>query len=56
MRDFVFDKRFLAEFQRLMPHAETHTWPDCGHYLLEDATDEAILKVQDFLAKHPIGG
>ncbi len=56
MRDFVFDKHFLAEFQRLMPHAETHTWPDCGHYLLEDATDEAILKVQDFLAKHPILG
>ncbi len=56
MRDFVFDKHFLAEFQRLMPHAETHTWPDCGHYLFEDATDEAILKVQDFLTKHPIGG
>ncbi|QEL14302.1 alpha/beta fold hydrolase [Limnoglobus roseus] len=54
MRDFVFDRRFLAEWQRLFPHAETHTWPDCGHYLLEDATDEAIGKVKEFLAKHPV--
>ncbi len=54
MRDFVFDEHFLAEWQRHFPHAETHTWPDCGHYLLEDATDEVIMRVKDFLAKHPI--
>jgi haloalkane dehalogenase len=55
MRDFVFDRHFLAEWQRYFPHAETHTWPDCGHYLLEDAGDEAIMRVKEFLAKHPIG-
>lgn len=54
MRDFVFDRHFLAEWQRHFPHAETHTWPDCGHYLLEDAGDEAIPLVKDFLARHPI--
>jgi haloalkane dehalogenase len=54
MKDFVFDRHFLAEWQRHFPHAETHTWPDCGHYLLEDATDEVIMRVKDFLAKHPI--
>ncbi len=54
MKDFVFDRHFLAEWQRLYPHAETKTWPDCGHYLLEDATDEAIMEVKTFLAKHPI--
>jgi haloalkane dehalogenase len=54
LRDFVFDRHFLAEWQRHFPHAETHTWPDCGHYLLEDATDEVIMRVKDFLAKHPI--
>ncbi len=54
MRDFVFDEHFLAGWQRHFPHAETHTWPDCGHYLLEDAGDEAIMRVKDFLAKHPI--
>jgi len=54
MRDFVFDRHFLAEWQRYMPHAVTHTWPDCGHYLLEDATDDAIAKIREFLAVNPI--
>lgn len=54
LRDFVFDQHFLAEWQRHFPHAQTHTWPDCGHYLLEDAGEEAIMRVKDFLAKHPI--
>lgn len=54
MKDFVFDRHFLAEWRRLYPHAETKTWPDCGHYLLEDATEEAIMEVKAFLAKHPV--
>jgi haloalkane dehalogenase len=54
MRDFVFDKHFLAEWRRHFPHAQTHTWPECGHYLLEDAGDEAIIRVKEFLAKHPL--
>ena len=54
LRDFVFDRHFLAEWQRRLPHAESHTWPDCGHYLLEDAPGECILKVREFLARHPL--
>lgn len=54
LRDFVFDRHFLAEWQRHFPHAEAHTWPDCGHYLLEDARDEAIQRVGEFLTRHPI--
>lgn len=54
MKDFVFDRHFLAEWQRQFPHAETHTWPDCGHYLLEDATDEATMRVREFLASYPL--
>ena len=54
MKDFVFDRHFLAEWQRYFPHAEVHTWPDCGHYLLEDAADEVIMRVRQFLANHPI--
>lgn len=53
LQDFVFDKHFLAEWRRYFPHAETHTWPDCGHYLLEDAGDEAIAKVREFLDRNP---
>jgi pimeloyl-ACP methyl ester carboxylesterase len=54
LRDFVFDRHFLAEWRRHFPHAEAHTWPDCGHYLLEDAGDECIMRVKAFLANHPL--
>lgn len=54
MRDFVFDKHFLAEWQKHFPHAETHTWPDCGHYLLEDADDAVVSRIQEWLNKFPL--
>lgn len=54
MKDFVFDRHFLTEWQHHFPQAETHTWPDCGHYLFEDAPDEVLALVRDFLAKHPV--
>lgn len=54
MKDFVFDRHFLTEWQRLYPHAETRTWSDCGHYLLEDATEEAIGAIREWLARHPV--
>jgi pimeloyl-ACP methyl ester carboxylesterase len=49
MKDYVFDEHFLRDWQRHFPHAETHTWPDCSHYLFEDAGEEAIAKVVEFL-------
>jgi haloalkane dehalogenase len=52
--DFVFDRHFLAEWVRRFPQAETHSFPDAGHYVLEDAGDLIIPLVQDFLARHPI--
>ena len=51
LRDFVFDRHFLADFQAKLPHAETHTWADCGHYLLDDAPDEVIAKIEDFMKR-----
>ena len=54
LKDFVFDRHFLAEWQRYFPHAQTQTWPDCGHYLLEDAGPEVIMRVREFLSKNPI--
>jgi pimeloyl-ACP methyl ester carboxylesterase len=52
--DFVFDRHFLKEFRRRLPAAEVHKFPDAGHYCLEDAGDEIIPLVQDFLARHPL--
>ena len=53
-KDFVFDKHFLYEWIRIFPQAEVHRFPDCGHYVLEDATEEITDLVRDFLANHPI--
>ncbi len=47
--DFVFDSVFLAEWQRRFPHATVHEFSDAGHYVLEDAADEIIPLVRDFL-------
>jgi cis-3-alkyl-4-acyloxetan-2-one decarboxylase len=49
LKDFVFDKHFLADFQTRLPHAVTHTYPDCGHYLLEDAGEECLQLIKEFL-------
>ena len=49
MKDFVFDRHFLGEWQRRLPHAEVHRFHDCGHYVLEDAADEVIPLIERFL-------
>ncbi|MCX7700994.1 MAG: alpha/beta fold hydrolase [Gemmataceae bacterium] len=56
MRDFVFDETFLATWQKHLPAARVVRFPDCGHYILEDAPDEVIREVQAFLASSPVGG
>jgi haloalkane dehalogenase len=47
--DFVFDKHFLAEWRQRFPAAELHSYPDCGHYILEDAKEEVIPLISAFL-------
>jgi haloalkane dehalogenase len=49
-RDFCFHDRFLREWQRRFPHAETHRFADAGHYILEDKGDAVLALVQSFLA------
>ena len=51
-RDFVFDDHFLAEWRRRFPEAAVHTFPDAGHYVLEDAGDEIRPLVRAFLKRH----
>ena len=47
-KDFVFDHHFLDEWQRVYPHAEVYRFPDCGHYILEDASEEIIPLIRQF--------
>lgn len=53
-KDFVFDDHFLAEWKRRLPTAEVHTFPDAGHYVLEDAHERILPLVRDFLQRHPL--
>jgi haloalkane dehalogenase len=49
-KDFVFDRHFLAVWQRILPEADVHRFADCGHWILEDASEEIIPLVRKFLS------
>ncbi len=53
-RDFVFDSHILAEWKRRFPAASVHAFADAGHYVLEDAGDEILALVREFLTQHPV--
>lgn len=42
MRDWCFTPAFLRRFQEIFPQAQTYTFPDAGHYLIEDAWEEIL--------------
>ena len=50
-KDFVFDHHFLREWEKLLPSAEVHRFPNAGHYVLEDAGEEILPLVRTFLAR-----
>ena len=50
MRDWCFDEACLNQFRDIFPHAFVHRILDAGHWVVEDATDEIINVVEDFLA------
>ena len=54
LKDFVFDRHFLAEWERYLPKAEVLRFPHSGHYLLEDESEVILPKVRTFLAENPV--
>ena len=52
-KDFVFDHHFLREWQKMLPAAEVHRFPNAGHYVLEDAGTEILPLIQNFFERHP---
>ncbi len=50
-QDFVFDDAFLAGWRERFPAAEVIALQDAGHYLLEDAGDELIPRISEFLSR-----
>ncbi len=51
LRDFVFDRHFLRLWEERFPKADIHRFDDCGHYVLEDAREDILPRVRDFLER-----
>jgi len=48
-KDFVFDLHFLDKWKQIFPQARVMSYPDCGHYIIEDAGAPLAQSVSDFL-------
>lgn len=49
MKDNLFDESFLEEWKKHLPQATVKVFDDCGHYILEDASNEVINLINQFL-------
>ena len=49
-KDFCFNDLFYNEWRQRFPKAEHHYFPKAGHYVLEDAKDEALPLIDDFFS------
>ncbi|WP_309399620.1 alpha/beta fold hydrolase [Cerasicoccus maritimus] len=50
-KDFCFNNHFLAEWRTRFPDAKVQLYPDCDHYVLEDAGAEARGVISEFLRR-----
>lgn len=48
-KDFVFDLHFLNKWKHIFPQATVLSFPDCGHYVFEDAGETLTRAVSNFL-------
>jgi len=48
-KDIIFDAAFLRQWQKHLPNAKLYLIPDAGHYVLEDAADELIPIITQFV-------
>ncbi|KPJ99779.1 MAG: alpha/beta hydrolase [Desulfobacterales bacterium SG8_35] len=51
-RDFCFTSYFYEEWRQRFPGAESHFFPDAGHYVLEDAFAAIAPLITAFFHKH----
>lgn len=49
MKDFIFCKKMLGEWVRHFPGASVHRFEDAGHYILEDAREEIVPIIENFI-------
>ena len=48
-RDFCFNDHFFNEWKKRLPQAKTMYLEDAGHYVLEDATNDAVPRITDHI-------
>ncbi len=53
LKDFVFDRHFLAGFRKALPNAEVMAFDDAGHYVLEDRAEILVPAIRKFLDANP---
>jgi haloalkane dehalogenase len=53
MRDWCFTPAFLDRFVEFFPDAEVHPLPDAAHYVVEDAHEQIVPLIEQFLRAHP---
>jgi haloalkane dehalogenase len=53
-KDFVFTRDFLQRWQEFFPQAQVKEFLDAGHYVVEDAGEEILPLMKDFLQDNPI--
>jgi haloalkane dehalogenase len=51
LKDWVFDQAFLNGWTRRFHKAAVRPFEDCGHFLLEDAPEELVPQIRDFVAR-----
>lgn len=54
--DFCFHDGFLEGFKERLPQAAVHRFAGAGHYVLEDAGDEVIALMRDFMGADAASG
>ena len=48
-RDFCFDDTYLKRWREYYPRADCTRYPEAGHYLLEDAGEDARSRLRNYL-------
>lgn len=51
MRDWCFTPQFLEEFERRFPNATALRIPDAGHYVFEDAREQVLARIREFVSQ-----
>ena len=49
-KDFVFNDEVLDKWREIFPDPRIEYFEDAGHYVLEDAADELVPMIREFLA------